>query len=214
MLNKERQGAYLGADCPDHPPHYRRDQELHLQPGQGAPRPTLSSPRSAAPPATSRASPSWRPSARWAWSRAAENCLLHPRGAGSLYFRFRRVQVQADPALRARSCRAWASHPDVIVLPCRRPCRQRHQAQDQHCSAMCRPDCVIENLTMPSLYECPLMLEAAGLTNVVARQLQPADPAQPDLTEWKEHDAAALPPAAATARSPWWASTLSCTMPT
>ena len=27
-----------------------------------------------------------------------------------------------------------------------------------------RPDCVIENLTMPSLYECPLMLEAAGLT--------------------------------------------------
>ena len=25
-----------------------------------------------------------------------------------------------------------------------------------------RPDCVIENLTMPSLYECPLMLETAG----------------------------------------------------
>ncbi len=33
-----------------------------------------------------------------------------------------------------------------------------------------RPDCVIENLTMPSLYECPLMRKSAGLTNVVCRQ--------------------------------------------
>ena len=47
-----------------------------------------------------------------------------------------------------------------------------------------RPDCVIENLTMPSLYECPLMLEAAGLTNVVARQLHLETPPS-DLTEWK-----------------------------
>ena len=48
-----------------------------------------------------------------------------------------------------------------------------------------RPDCVIENLTLPSLYECPLMLEAAGLTDVVARQLHLETPAS-DLTEWKE----------------------------
>ena len=47
-----------------------------------------------------------------------------------------------------------------------------------------RPDCVIENLTLPSLYECPLMLEAAGLTNVVARQLH-LDTPPSDLTEWK-----------------------------
>ena len=44
---------------------------------------------------------------------------------------------------------------------------------------------MIENLTMPSLYECPLMLEAAGLTNVVCRQLHLETPAS-DLTEWKE----------------------------
>ena len=47
-----------------------------------------------------------------------------------------------------------------------------------------RPDCVIENLTMPSLYECPLMLESAGLTNVVARQLHLQTPPS-DLNEWK-----------------------------
>ena len=37
---------------------------------------------------------------------------------------------------------------------------------------------------MPSLYECPLMLESAGLTNVVARQLHLQTPPS-DLTEWK-----------------------------
>ena len=48
-----------------------------------------------------------------------------------------------------------------------------------------QPDCVIENLTMSSLYECPLMLEAEGLTNAVARQLHLNTPPT-DLTEWKE----------------------------
>ena len=48
-----------------------------------------------------------------------------------------------------------------------------------------RPDCVIENLTLPSLYECPLMLETAGLTNVVCRQLHLETPPS-DLTEWKD----------------------------
>ncbi len=47
-----------------------------------------------------------------------------------------------------------------------------------------RPDCVIENLTMPSLYECPLMLEPPGL-----RTSWPASCTcgpRSDLTEWKE----------------------------
>ena len=76
-----------------------------------------------------------------------------------------------------------------------------------------RPDCVIENLTMPSLYECPLMLEAAGLTNVVCPPAAPADPAhRPDRVEGT--DQPHCYPQHATARLPWWASTLSCTMPT
>ena len=47
-----------------------------------------------------------------------------------------------------------------------------------------KPDCVIENLTMPSLYECPIMLEAGGLSDVVCRELNLDLPAA-DLTEWK-----------------------------
>ena len=48
-----------------------------------------------------------------------------------------------------------------------------------------KPDCVIENLTLPILYEAPLMLEEAGLSGIVCRELGIAAPA-PDLSEWRE----------------------------
>ena len=47
-----------------------------------------------------------------------------------------------------------------------------------------RPDCVIENLTMPSLYQCPLMLHTNGLDDVVVEKLK-LDVPPADLTEWK-----------------------------
>ena len=46
------------------------------------------------------------------------------------------------------------------------------------------PDCVIENLTLPILYEAPLMLEEANLSGIVCRELHIDAPA-PDLTEWR-----------------------------
>ena len=48
-----------------------------------------------------------------------------------------------------------------------------------------KSDCVIENLTLPSLYEAPLMLEESGLSGIVCRELGISAPA-PDLTEWRE----------------------------
>ena len=48
-----------------------------------------------------------------------------------------------------------------------------------------KPDCVIENLTLPSLYEAPLMLEESGLSGIVCRELGISAP-EPDLTEWRE----------------------------
>jgi CTP synthase len=47
-----------------------------------------------------------------------------------------------------------------------------------------KPDCVIENMTVPSLYEAPLMLHQNGLDTVVCRELG-LDIREPDLTEWK-----------------------------
>ena len=48
-----------------------------------------------------------------------------------------------------------------------------------------KPECVIENLTMPSLYQCPLMLHTNGLDDVVVQQLH-LDVPPADLTEWKQ----------------------------
>lgn len=46
-----------------------------------------------------------------------------------------------------------------------------------------KPDCVIENLTLSTLYEAPLMLEKAGMSSIVCRELK-IDAPLPDLTEW------------------------------
>ena len=47
-----------------------------------------------------------------------------------------------------------------------------------------KEDCVIENTTLPTLYEAPLMLEKAGLAAVVCRELGLKNPA-PDLRDWE-----------------------------
>lgn len=48
-----------------------------------------------------------------------------------------------------------------------------------------KPDCVIENLTLPILYEAPIMLHENGLDKVVCRELN-LDTPEPDLSQW--HD--------------------------
>ena len=47
-----------------------------------------------------------------------------------------------------------------------------------------KPDCVIENTTVPILYEAPLMLEEANLSSIVCRELH-IDAPESDLAEWK-----------------------------
>jgi len=48
-----------------------------------------------------------------------------------------------------------------------------------------KQDCVIENITVPNLYEAPLMLEKSNFSDVVCRELQ-IDAPKPDLAEWEE----------------------------
>ena len=47
-----------------------------------------------------------------------------------------------------------------------------------------KPNCVIENLTLPNLYEAPIMLHENGLDEVVCKELY-LDTQEPDLTEWR-----------------------------
>jgi CTP synthase len=47
-----------------------------------------------------------------------------------------------------------------------------------------KPDCVIENLTIPCLYDAPLMLHKNGLDSVVCRELK-LETKEPDLSVWE-----------------------------
>ena len=73
-------------------------------------------------------------------------------------------------------------NPNIIVLRCDKPLEETifHKI-----SLFCnvKPDCVIENITLPNLYEAPLMLEKSNFSEIVCRELNlPAG--KPDLTEW------------------------------
>ncbi|MCR5790980.1 MAG: CTP synthase [Lachnospiraceae bacterium] len=75
-------------------------------------------------------------------------------------------------------------HPDIIVLRTDEPLKKEiFQKIALFCNV--RPDCVIENVTVPILYEAPLMLEKYHFSDVVCRELG-LTAQKPDLTEWEE----------------------------
>lgn len=75
-------------------------------------------------------------------------------------------------------------NPDVIVLRCDEPLED---SIFEKISLFCnvKRDCVIENITLPNLYEAPLMLEKSSFSSVVLRELG-IDAKTPDLSEWKK----------------------------
>ena len=74
--------------------------------------------------------------------------------------------------------------PDIVVLRCDRPLED---SIFKKISLFCnvKPDCVIENITLPILYEAPLMLEKSKFSEVVCRELN-LETKPIDLTEWTE----------------------------
>lgn len=74
--------------------------------------------------------------------------------------------------------------PNIVVLRCDQPLEE---SIFKKISLFCnvKPDCVIENLTLPILYEAPLMLEQANFSSVVCRELGIEAP-EPDLSTWTE----------------------------
>ncbi|MBD5500731.1 MAG: CTP synthase [Lachnospiraceae bacterium] len=75
-------------------------------------------------------------------------------------------------------------NPNLIVLRCDEPLEE---AIFKKISLFCnvKPDCVIENLTLPNLYEAPLMLERSNFSSVVCRELGIKAP-EPDLRAWMQ----------------------------
>ena len=75
-------------------------------------------------------------------------------------------------------------NPDIIVLRCDEPLEESiFKKISMFCNV--KPDCVIENITLPNLYEAPLMLEKADFSSVVCRELNIKAPVQ-NLLEWKK----------------------------
>jgi CTP synthase len=75
-------------------------------------------------------------------------------------------------------------NPNIIVLRCGEPLEESiFQKIALFCNV--KTDCVVENITLPNLYEAPLMLERSRFSEVVCRELGLSTP-EPDLTEWKE----------------------------
>ena len=74
--------------------------------------------------------------------------------------------------------------PDIIVLRCDEPIVDSEIFRKIADFCNVKPDCVIENLTLPVLYEAPLYLERANLSAVVCRELHLSTP-EPDLHQWQ-----------------------------
>ena len=75
--------------------------------------------------------------------------------------------------------------PDIIVARCNQPI---DSAVLGKIALFCnvKPDCVIQNLTLPVLYEAPLMLEKAGLADIVMRELALTPKTTCDLDGWQQ----------------------------
>ncbi len=82
-----------------------------------------------------------------------------------------------------KELRAMGIFPNIIVTRADEPIGDSIKAKR---SLFCNvpPDCVVESLTVPCLYEAPLMFHRHGLDEVVCRELKLATPA-PDLREWE-----------------------------
>ena len=75
-------------------------------------------------------------------------------------------------------------NPGVLILRCDEPLEDEIMKKIAHfCNV--KEDCVIENITLPVLYEAPLMLEEAHFSEIVCRELG-LDAGEADLTHWKE----------------------------
>lgn len=74
-------------------------------------------------------------------------------------------------------------HPDIVVLRCDKPLEDSiFKKIAMFCNL--KPDCVIENMTLPVLYEAPIMLEKSHFSEIVCRELNLTN-LECDMSEWE-----------------------------
>ncbi len=84
-----------------------------------------------------------------------------------------------------KELRSLGINPDIIVLRCDKPLEESiFNKIALFCNV--KPDCVIENITLPTLYQAPLMLEKSNFLKCCCRELNIVTDKKPDLSEWEE----------------------------
>ncbi|MDF2567057.1 MAG: synthase, partial [Oscillospiraceae bacterium] len=83
-----------------------------------------------------------------------------------------------------KELRAVGINPNIIVTRCDEPI---DESIKQKISLFCnvKSDCVIENITLPVLYQAPIMLEENNFSEIVCRELS-LNCKKGDMTEWME----------------------------
>ena len=109
-------------------------------------------------------------------------CFIHvtlvPYISGSCEFKSKPTQHSV------KELQGMGIAPDIIVARVDAPLPEEIKRKiAMFCNV--RPDCVIENRTLPLLYEAPMMLEQENLSSIVCRTLG-LDARTIDLSEWEE----------------------------
>lgn len=109
-------------------------------------------------------------------------CFIHvtlvPYISGSCEFKSKPTQHSV------KELQGMGISPDIIVARVDAPMpRDIREKIAMFCNV--KPECCIENLTVPTLYEAPMMLEKSNLSTIVCNILN-LEPNQIDLTEWEE----------------------------
>jgi len=109
-------------------------------------------------------------------------CFIHvtlvPYISGSCEFKSKPTQHSV------KELQGMGIFPDIIIARVDEPMPQEIRDKiAMFCNV--EPHCCIENLTVPVLYEAPLMLEKSALSSTVCKILH-LDPREIDMTEWEE----------------------------
>ncbi len=109
-------------------------------------------------------------------------CFIHvtlvPYISGSEEFKSKPTQHSV------KELQGMGINPDIIIARVDKPLPADVKAKiAMFCNV--EPECCIENMTLPVLYQCPIMLEESNFSSIVCKRLN-LDPRVIDLTEWNK----------------------------
>ena len=183
VLNKERQGAYLGQTV-QIIPHITNEIKSYIYNLASSTEADVVITEIGGTTGDIESQPFLEAIRQVGLEQGRDNCcyihvVLVPYISGS-------DEYKSKPAQHSvKELQGMGVNPDIIIL---RADGSVGSDIRRKISTFCnvKPDCVIENLTLPVLYEAPIMLEEAGLAKIVLRELGiEKAPQECDLTEWK-----------------------------